>query len=69
VERKYGWIHSCGLFHYQLDNPIACRLCNEKGEWLWYDSQPVNEIRKDDVHGKNHPHNRPGPNRPARRKD
>jgi hypothetical protein len=55
MERKYGWIHSCGMFHYQLDHPIVCRFCNKRKGWVWYDSEPV---EADDVHRKNHSHNR-----------
>jgi hypothetical protein len=61
MKEEYGWIHSCGMLHYQLDHPGSCRFCNQIGLWVWdcYESKQINNSPEEakDVHCKNHSYN------------
>jgi len=63
MKEEYGWIHSCGMLHYQLDHPEACRFCNQIGFWNWYESKRINNSPEEakNVHSKNRLYNRYGP--------
>ena len=60
MKEEYGWIHSCGMLHYQLDHPGTCRFCNQTGFWNWHEDKSANNSSGADknVHGKNRSYNR-----------
>ena len=45
----YGWKHSCGSIHFQLDHPQECRFCFRDGEWGWYEESPMKKELKEKV--------------------